>query len=76
MRPKSPEPIERITIKLPKSLAVYFRKTFRHGQRSKFVMQCILDYKHKNEIDTMESQLRKAGKARQGQQVINPNKSS
>ena len=64
MRQKASEPIERITLKLPKSLALYFRKAFPHGQRSKFVADCILDYRHSREIESMEDELRQVGKSR------------
>lgn len=62
---KSDEPIERLIIKISKSLATYFRKTFPHGRRSDFVAQCILDYKKKQEIAEMENKLRIVGKGRQ-----------
>jgi len=58
-------PVERVVINLPKEVAEYFRKTFAHGKRSEFVAQCILDYKHKREIETIEQQLRLVGKKRQ-----------
>lgn len=64
MRPKSEEPIERLTIKLPKSLATYFRKAFPHGKRSQFVAKALLDYKHQQEIETMEDQLRAVARKR------------
>jgi len=67
MRQKAPEPIERVTLKLPKSLALYFRKAFPHGQRSKFVADCIMDYRHSREIESMEDELRKVGKNRDDQ---------
>ena len=53
------EPIERLIIKVPLSVAEYFRSAFPHGQRSKFVAQCILDYKQKREIEEIENKLRK-----------------
>jgi len=59
------EIIERVTLKLPKSIALFFRKTFPHGKRSDFVAKCILDYKHKQEVEIIEDQLRKVGKRRQ-----------
>ena len=65
MPKKNKETIERMVIKIPKSVADYFRNTFPHGKRSDFVAQCILDYKHKREIENMEDELRKAGKKRQ-----------
>ncbi len=59
------ETIERVTIKIPKSLADYFRKTFPHGKRSKFFAQCLLNFKHDQEVEIMENNLRKVGKKRQ-----------
>lgn len=59
------ETIERVTLKLPKSVALYFRKAFPHGKRSDFVGKCILDYKHKQEVEIIEDQLRKVGRKRQ-----------
>lgn len=61
----SEEQIERLIIKIPKSLAAYFRKAFPHGKRSDFVAQCIMDYRKKREIEQMEENLRAAGKGRQ-----------
>ena len=61
----SEEQIERLIIKIPKSLAAYFRKAFPHGKRSDFVAQCIIDYRKKQEIAEMEEYLRAAGKGRQ-----------
>jgi hypothetical protein len=61
----SEEQIERLIIKIPKSLAAYFRKTFPHGRRSEFVATCILDFKKKQEIAEMEDKLRAVGKGRQ-----------
>lgn len=57
--------IERVVVKIPRAAAAYFRQTFPHGKRSDFVLQCILDYKQKREIEEMEEQLRQAGKKRQ-----------
>lgn len=59
------EQIERVTLKLPKSVANYFRKTFPHGRRSDFVAQQILNYKHEQEVKAIEDELRSAGKHRQ-----------
>ncbi len=59
------EPIERVTLKLPKSVATYFRKAFPHGRRSEFVAKCILDYKHKQEVEDIEKELRKVSQNRQ-----------
>jgi len=65
MPKKNKETIERMVIKIPKSVADYFRTTFPRGKRSEFVVQCVMDYKHKSEIEEIESKLRKAGKKRQ-----------
>lgn len=59
------EPIERVTLKLPKSVATYFRKAFPHGRRSDFVAKCILHHKHEQEVMEMEKELRKVSKKRQ-----------
>ena len=65
MPKKSKDPIERIVIKIPKSVADYFRETFPHGKRSEFVAQCILKYKNDQEVKALESQLKKVGSRRQ-----------
>ncbi len=57
--------IERVIIKLPKSLATYFRNAFAHGKRSEFIAKCILEYKHQLEIKEMEEKLRAVIKKRQ-----------
>ena len=62
---KSEEQIERLIVKIPKSLAAYFRKTFPHGKRSDFLVQCILDYKQKREIEDIEEKLRQVSKKRE-----------
>ena len=62
---KKKEEVERVILKLPKSVAAYFRKTFPHGKRSDFVVQCILEHQHDQEIKNMEKELRKVGKKRQ-----------
>lgn len=59
------EPVERLTVKLPKSVAEYFRKAFPHGRRSDFVSKCILEYKHSQEVRGIEEELRKVGRSRQ-----------
>lgn len=59
------ETIERVTLKLPKSVAMYFRKAFPHGRRSDFVAQCILKFKHDQEVRAMEEELRRVRKKRQ-----------
>lgn len=61
----SKEEIERMVIKISKSLADYFRKTFPHGSRSEFIATCILDYKRKKEIADVEEELKTARKKRQ-----------
>lgn len=57
--------IERLIIKLPKSLATYFRNAFAHGKRSEFIAKCILEHKHQLEIKEMEEKLRAVVKKRQ-----------
>jgi len=65
MLKKNKEKIERIIIKLPKSVADYFRLAFPHGKRSEFVTQSILQHKHEKLIKKMEEDLRKVGATRQ-----------
>lgn len=62
---KKEEKIERVTLKLPKSIADFFRAEFPHGKRSKFVAKCLLEYKHQQEVKDMEEKLKKVGKKRQ-----------
>ena len=59
------EPIERIVLKVPKSIAEYFRATFPHGKRSDFVVDKILEYKHFQEVKVIEKQLRDLSAKRQ-----------
>lgn len=59
------EGVERVTLKLPKSIAQYFRITFPHGQRSDFVARQILRYQHEQEVKEIEERLRQAGNSRQ-----------
>jgi hypothetical protein len=59
------EPIERLIVKIPKSLAEYFRTVFPHGKRSDFFAECIKDYRLKREIEVMEDKLRAVNKKRQ-----------
>ncbi len=59
------EQVERVTLKLPKSVASYFRKTFPHGRRSEFVARCISSYQHEQEVVHMEKELKKVGAIRQ-----------
>jgi|GEM_PF-1242539 len=59
------ETIERLIVKIPKSLAEYFRSTFPHGKRSEFIAECIKDYRAKREIEEMENKLRAVNKKRQ-----------
>lgn len=54
------EPIERVTLKLPRSVATYLRATWPHGRRSDFVADCILKHKKEAEIKSMEEELRNA----------------
>lgn len=65
MMKKEKEQIERLTLKLPKSIAEYFRKSFPHGKRSDFVASCILRHKHDSEVKMIENELRKVNKHRQ-----------
>jgi len=55
---KKQEEIVRLTLKLPKPVADYFRKTFPHGARSEFVIRCIGEYQHKKSIENIEDGLR------------------
>lgn len=59
------ESIERVTLKLPKNLAAFFRSAFPHGKRSDFVAECILRYKKEQEVRSIEHELREVGKNRQ-----------
>lgn len=63
-KPKTIESIERVTLKLPKKVAEYFRKAFPHGQRSDFVAKCILEHKREQEVKTIENELRDIGNER------------
>lgn len=58
------EAIERVTLKLPKRVAEYFRKTFPHGKRSDFVAACIMQFKKEQEIVALEEELRDIGNER------------
>lgn len=60
----SEESVERVILKLPKSVASYFRKEFPHGKRSQFVADCILAHQHEQEIAGMEHELRKVSRKR------------
>ena len=62
---KPTEKIERVVLKIPKLVADYFRTEFPHGQRTKFFIKCVLDYKKEQEIKQLEDKLRLAGKKRQ-----------
>lgn len=59
------ESIERLIVKIPKSLAEYFRANFPHGKRSEFFAECIKEYQLKKEIEEMEKKLRVVNKKRQ-----------
>jgi hypothetical protein len=65
MPKRKKEPVERVTIKLPRSMAQYFRKAFPHGKRSDFVQDCITEYRHSQEVKDMEEALRAVTKKRQ-----------
>ena len=54
----SSEPIERVVIKIPKSLAEYLRETFRHGQRSEFLTKCIREHQNAQNVRGIEEELR------------------
>ncbi len=49
---------ERLVIRLPSDIAEFFRQHFKHGERSKFVAQCIRDYMKKEKIRKIEKNLR------------------
>lgn len=57
--------IERVTLKLPKKWADYFRQTFPHGKRSQFVVECLKRFKRDQEVASLEEELRDIGKERQ-----------
>jgi len=57
--------IERVTLKLPKKWADYFRQTFPHGKRSQFVTDCLKRFKRDREVVSLEEELRDIGKERQ-----------
>ncbi|MFH1292352.1 MAG: hypothetical protein ABIH87_04125 [bacterium] len=59
------ETIERLVVKVPKGVADYFREVFHHGDRSKFVIRCILEHKHDQEVKKIDKELRASGKKRQ-----------
>lgn len=56
---ESVEEVERVTLKLPKNIAAYFRKTFPHGKRSEFVAECIKQFKKDQEVKLIEDELKK-----------------
>lgn len=60
----SEESVERVILKLPKSVASYFRKQFPHGKRSQFVTDCILAHQREQQIVHVEEELRKVAKKR------------
>ncbi|MBI2444208.1 MAG: hypothetical protein HYV42_03140 [Candidatus Magasanikbacteria bacterium] len=55
------EPIERVTLKLPKSIATYFRQAFGHGRRSEFVANCLRRHRQEREVAALEEDLRGIG---------------
>jgi len=65
MPKKSAEKIERMTLKLPQSVAKYFRDNFPHGERSRFVADCLMEHKKQGEIEAMEDKLRRVAQYRQ-----------
>jgi hypothetical protein len=56
--------IERVVIKLPKSLADYLRKEFPHGKRSEFLAKCIARHEHEKKVAATEEELRQVAKKR------------
>lgn len=64
VKPVSKEGVERVTLKLPKKVAEYFRKAFPHGRRSEFVADCILRFKREQEVARIEDELRDIGNER------------
>lgn len=57
--------IERVTLKLSKSVAEYFRQAFPHGKRSGFVADCLKRHRREQEIKAIEEELRSIGRERQ-----------
>jgi hypothetical protein len=43
-------------------LATYLRETFRHGERSAFLAECIKAHQHAKEVKHIEESLRSVGK--------------
>jgi hypothetical protein len=65
-RPKrTTEPMERLILKVPRSVAVYFRTAFRHGERSVFFERCILEHQRASKVRDLEDILRRARADRQ-----------
>ena len=58
------ETIERVTLKLPKSVADYFRSEFPHGKRSQFVKDMLNEHKHQKEVKKIEEDLKLVNKKR------------
>ncbi len=63
--PNKKEPVERVVLKLPSSIAKYFRESFPHGKRSEFVVEKILEHKHQLKVKKIEEELRAVNKERQ-----------
>ena len=61
---KTKEKIERVILKLPASVASYFRTAFPHGKRSDFLAECILQHKRENEVKKIEDEFREISKHR------------
>jgi len=61
---KNKEKIARVVLKLPVSVAEYFRKTFPHGRRSDFLTECILQHKRDTEVKDIEDEFREISKHR------------
>lgn len=61
---KNKEGIERVTLKLPQSVANYFRTAFPHGKRSQFVAEKLLEHKHEQKVKKIELELKKVNSQR------------
>ena len=61
---KNSEKIERVVLKLPASVAGYFRSAFPHGKRSDFLADCILKHKRDSEVKGIEDEFREISKHR------------
>ena len=57
--------MERLILKVPRSVAVYFRSAFRHGERSVFFERCIAAHQRDSKVRVLEETLRRARAERQ-----------